>query len=71
MDRSACDLVSPPLFLSLFLTLSLCLSASLSNIPKGAITHLNQPLVWPTLPQLKRVGVTNSLQIKLVKILKC
>lgn len=43
----------------------------LSEIPKGAITHLNKALVWPTLPQIKQVEVTNLLQIHLVKLLNC
>lgn len=48
--------------------LSLFLSLSLSEIPKGAIPHLNQSLVWLTLLQLKRVEVTNLLQIQLIKL---
>lgn len=51
--------------------LSLFLSLSLSEIPKGAIPHLNQSLVWLTLLQLKRVEVTNLLQIQLIKLLNC
>ncbi len=34
------------------------------------IIHLNQSLVWASLTQLRRVEVTNLLQIKLVEILK-
>lgn len=41
----------------------------LSEIPKGAVTHLILPLVWPALPQLKQVEVTNLLQIQLMKLL--
>lgn len=51
--------------------LALFLSLTLSEIPKGAITNLNQPLVWSTLPQLKQVEVTNLFQIQLVKLLNC
>lgn len=41
-----------------------------SFIPCGTIIHLNQFLVWASLTQLRRVEVTNLLQIKLVEILK-
>lgn len=60
-----------PLFLCVsFFPSSLSLLV-LSEIPKGAITHLSQALVWLTLPQLKEVEVTNSLQIQLIKLLNC
>lgn len=67
MARSAYD----PVFLCIsFFPPSLSLSV-LWEIPKGAITHLNQVLVWPTLPRLKQVEVTNLLQIRLGELLTC
>ncbi len=46
------------------------LASFFSFIPCGTIIHLNQSLVWASLTQLRRVEVTNLLQIKLVEIMK-